>query len=108
MLVSISCVSWQVFCSRASSAHLMGPCWVAGTTAAAAVVEASELPSCATGAASDPEGAFTTATWVDLGRESSSEGLDSRSCHVAHVRGELGHVGQMAALARGPSVSDPV
>ena len=70
-LVSTSCVSWQVSCSGASSAHLMGPCRVAGTTAAAAV-EALDLPSCATGAASDPEGAFMLATWVDLGRESSS------------------------------------
>ena len=60
-LVSTSCISRQVNCSRASSAHLMGPCWVAGTTVATAV-EAPELPSRATVAASEPEGTFTLAT----------------------------------------------
>ena len=69
---------WQVSWSLASSLHLMGPCWVAGTTAAAAV-EAPELPSLSAGAASDPEGTFTPATWVDLGRESSSGGLERQS-----------------------------
>ena len=73
--MSTSWVFWQVSWSLASSPHLMGSCSVAGTTAAA-TVEAPELPSLSAGAASDPEGTFTPATWVDLGRESSSGGLE--------------------------------
>ena len=53
-----------------------------------------------------PEGAFTLATWVDLGRESSSGGPGKavghhvvRSSHVVQVRCELSHVGQVVALA---------
>ena len=91
--------------------HLMGPCWVAGTIAATAV-EAPELPSHATGAASNPEVVFTLATCVDLGREGSSGSLVRhhivRSCHVAQIRGELSHVGQVMALVGRPGVPGPV
>ena len=53
LLSSTSCVSWQVSWSLASSLHLMGPYWVAGTTAAANV-EAPKLPSLSEVAASNP------------------------------------------------------
>ena len=83
--MSTSWVYWQVSWSLASSLHLMGPCWVAGTTAATAV-EALELPSQSAGAASDPEGTFTPATWVDLGGESSSGGLERQLATTLFAR----------------------
>ena len=74
-------VSWQASCARASSAiSRTGP----GVTTA--TVEAPGLPSRAPGVASDPEG-FTLATWVDLGRESSSGGLDRQSATTFSLPG---------------------
>ena len=46
------------------------------TFGAHGTLEALWLPSRATEAADDPEGTFMSATLVDLGRESTSGGLD--------------------------------